>query len=96
MIEQRGAGARRAFALEPFDERGEFGSDGAQLAAILARFGVKCGQSVATVAQSPLQQSVHRHLPARGIRKVVEARGDVLSALRQFAARERFQDQRSN
>ena len=83
-------------ALEPFDERGGLGRDGARLTAILARLGSERSESVAAIAQRPLQQGVHRHLAARGVRNVVKARGDLLGAPGQFAARQRFQYQRGD
>ena len=54
------------------------------------------GEAVAAVEQRPLQQRVHRDLAAGRVRDVVEARGDLLSAARQLAARERFQHQRGD
>ena len=96
MKQQRCAGAGRAFALEPLDERGALGSDGAQPAAILARFGMQRGESVTAITQGPFQQRVHGDLAAGGIGDVVEAGGDFLRAARQLAARERFQHQRSD
>ena len=86
----------RAFPFEPFNERGGFRGDGAQLATVGARFGSERVESIAAIAQGPFQQRVHGHLPARGMRKVVEARGDLLGAAGEFAARERFQHQRGN
>ena len=96
MKEQRSAGAGRAFALETLDERGGLGSDGAQLAAILARFGMQRGEAVPAITQGRFQQRVHGDLAARGVRDVVEACGDFLGAARQLTARERFQHQRSD
>jgi two-component system LytT family response regulator len=48
-------------------------------------------KAIAAVAQGPFQQCVHRDLAARGMRDVVEARGDLLGAACEFAARESFQ-----
>ena len=84
----------RVLAFEPFDEGGGFRRDGAGLAAILARLGRQRGQSVAAIAQRPIQQRVHRDLAAGGMRNVVEAGGDFLGAAGEFAAGQRFQHQR--
>src|SRR5215470_4864829 len=62
--QQRGAGAMRVLAFEPFDESGSVRCDGAGLSAILARLGRQGGESVAAVAQGPIQQRVHRDLAA--------------------------------
>jgi hypothetical protein len=86
----------RVLALEPFDERGGLRRDGARLSAVLARLGSERSESVAAIAQRPLEQSVHRHLAAHGVRNVVEAGGDLLGAPRQFAARQGFQYQRGD
>ena len=86
----------RVLALEPFDQRGGFWCDDARLAAILARLGRERGETVAAVAQGPVQQGVHRDLRGAGVRNVVEARGDLLGAAGQFATRQRFQHQRGD
>jgi hypothetical protein len=44
LAQPRGAGAMRVLALEPFDERGGFGRDGASPTAILARLGVSAAR----------------------------------------------------
>ena len=94
--QQRGAGAMRVLALEPFDEGGGFRGDGAHLAAVLARLGGQGGESVAAIAQGPLQQRVDRDLAAGGVGDVVEAGGDLLGAACQLAAGQRFQHQRGD
>ena len=86
----------RVLAFEPFDEGGGVRRDGAGLPAILARFGRQRGQSVAAIAQGPIQQRVHRDLAAGGMRDVVEAGGDLLGAAREFAAGQRLQHQGRN
>jgi hypothetical protein len=78
-------------ALEPFDEGGGVRGHGAGLSAILTRFGRQRGQSVAAIAQSPIQQRVHRDLAAIGIWDVVEAGGHFLRAACEFSARQRLQ-----
>ena len=94
--QQSSSGAIRVLAFEAFDESGGFGRDSAGLSAILARFGRQGFQSVAAIAQGPIQQRVHRDLAAGGMRDVVEAGGDLLRAAREFAARQRLQHQRRN
>ena len=96
VIQQCRSGAMGAFALEPIDERGGGVGDGAHLAAILPRLGHERGEAVAAIAQRPLKQCIHRNLAARGMRNIVEARGDLLGAAGQFAARQGFQHQRGN
>ena len=91
--QQSGAGAMRVLAFEPFDEGGGVRRDGAGLPAVLTRFGRQGGESVAAVAQRPIQQRVHRDLAAGGMRNVVEAGGDLLRAAREFAAGQRLQHQ---
>ena len=68
------------FAFQAFNQRGGFRGDGAQLAAVVARFGSERVESIAAIAQRPVQQRVHRHLPARGMGNVVDTRGDLLGA----------------
>ena len=94
--QQSGAGTMRVLAFEPFDESGGVGSDGTGLPTVLARLGRQSVQSVAAIAQGPIQQCVHRDLAAGGMRKVVEAGGDLLGAAREFAAGQRLQHQRRN
>jgi hypothetical protein len=94
--QQSGAGAMRVLAFESFDESGCLGRDGAGLPAILTRFGRQGFQPVAAIAQGPIQQRVHRDLAADGMRKVVEAGGDLLRTAREFAAGQRFQYQGRN
>ena len=96
MIQERGAGARRTLALESFEQRGGLRRDGAELAAILTRLRMQRGEAVAAIAERPLQERVHRDLAARGVRDVVEARGDFLRASRQLATRQRFEHQRGD
>ena len=81
----------RVLALEPFNEGGGFRRHGAGLSAVLTRFGRQRGQSVAAIAQGPIQQRVHRDLAAGGMGNVVEAGGDLLRAAREFAAGQRLQ-----
>jgi hypothetical protein len=50
MKQQCGASAMRVLALEPFDERGGFGRDGALLTAVQAWLGSERGESVAAIA----------------------------------------------
>src|SRR5580658_7907856 len=86
----------RVLAFEPFDESGGLGRDGASLSTILARFGRQGFESVAAIAQGPIQQRVHRDLAAGGMRKVVEAGGDLLRAACEFAAGQGLQHQGRN
>ena len=69
---------------------------GASLAAILAWFGRKRPQSVAAIAQRPVQQRVHRDLAAVRVGNVVEAGGEFLGAACEFAAGQRLQHQWCN
>src|SRR6266849_4412372 len=94
--QQGGTGAARVLAFEPFDQRGGFRRDGAHLPAVLPRFGDQRGESVLAIAKRPVQQRVHRQRAAAGIRDVVEAGGDLLSASCQFTAGQCFQYQRRN
>jgi len=71
VIEQSRSSAMRAFALEAFDERGGGVWDDA-------------GRPFASIAERPLKQRVHRNPTAGGMRNVVEARGDLMDAARQF------------
>ena len=104
LAQQRGAGAMNALsilaprvrAFETVDQCGSLWCDGALLAAIIARLGMKRGESVAAVAQRPLEQRVDRYLAANRVRNVVEARGNLLGAPREFPAGQRFQDQRGD
>jgi len=91
--QQSGAGTMWVLALEPFDESGGVRRDGAGLPAILTRLGRQGFQSVAAIAHGPIEQRVHRDLSAGGVRKVVEAGGDLLCAARELAARQRLQHQ---
>src|SRR5579863_4151555 len=86
----------RVLAFEPFYESGGLGRDGASLSAILTRFGRQGCESVAAIAQGPIEQRVHRDLAAGGMRKIVEAGGDLLRAAREFAAGQRLQHQGRN
>lgn len=83
-------------AFEPFDESGGCLIDGAQLAAIIARFGGERRESVAAIAESPLKQGVDGNLTARGVRDEVKARGDLLGAARQLTAGQGFENQRGD
>ena len=80
LAQQSGPRTMRVLALEPFDEGGDFRRDGAGLSAILPRLGRQRGQTVAAIAQGPIQQRVHRDLAAGGMGNVVEAGGDLLRA----------------
>ena len=93
LAQQSGAGTMRVLTLEPFDEGGGFRRHGAGLSAVLTRFGRQCGQSVAAIAQRPVQQRVHRDLAAGGVGNVIEAGGEFVRTAREFAARQRFQNQ---
>ena len=86
----------RVFAFEPFDERGGAGGMARAWPRSCRGLGDERGEAVAAIAQRPFQQRVHRDLAAGGMRNVVEARGDLLGAACQFAARQRFQHQRCN
>ncbi len=86
----------RVLALEAFDECSDFWRDGTGLPAILSRLGRQRGQTVAAIAQGPIQQRVHRDLATGGMGNVVEAGGDLLSAPGEFAAGQRFQHQGGN
>ena len=83
----------RVLALEPFNESGGVRRHGAGLSAVLTRFGRQRGQSVAAIAQRPIQQRVHRDLPPGGMRNVIEAAGEFLRAAREFTAGQRLQNQ---
>jgi hypothetical protein len=50
LAQQSGTGTMRVLALEPFDERGGLGRDGARLPAVLAWLGSECDESVAAIA----------------------------------------------
>jgi hypothetical protein len=91
LAQQSGAGTMRVLALEPLNEGGGFRRHGTGLSAVLTRFGRQRGQSVAAVAQRPIEQRVHRDLAAIGMRNVIEAGGDFLRAARKFAARQCLQ-----
>src|SRR6185437_3718434 len=94
--QKSGAGAMRVLAFESFDESGGVRCDGAGLPAVLTRLGRQSFQSVAAIAQGPVQQCIHRDLAAGGMRNVVEAGGDLLRAAREFAAGQRLQHQGRN
>ena len=96
LAQQSGPRTMGVLALEPFDEGSDFWRDGAGLSAILARLGRQRGQSVAAIAQRPVQQRVHRDLATGGMGNVVEAGGDLLGATSEFAAGQRFQHQGRN
>src|SRR2546425_13280190 len=81
----------RVLTLEPFDEGGGFRRHGAGLSAVLTRFGRQCGQSVAAIAQRPVQQRVHRDLAAGGGGNVIEAGGGVGGRAGGVVPRGRFQ-----
>lgn len=92
--QQRGARAVRVLALEPFNQFGRGGGDGACLPTILPGFGDQARKSVLAIAARPLQHGFRTHRAAAGMRDVILARGDLLSASGEFAARQGFQDQR--
>jgi len=92
LAQQSGAGTMRVLALEPFNEGGGFRRHGAGLSAVLTWFGRQCGQTVAAIAQRPVQQCVDRDLAAGGMGDVVEAGGEFLRAACEFAARQRLQN----
>src|SRR5207249_152227 len=94
LAQQSGAGAMRVLALESFDEGGGFRSDGADLPSVLTRFGGQRGESVAAIAQSPIQQRLHRDLAAGGMGNVVKTGSEFLRAAGEFAAGQRLQHQR--
>jgi hypothetical protein len=94
LTQQSGPRTMRVLALEPFDEGSDFRRDGTGLPPILAGLGRQRGQSVAAIAQGPVQQRVHRDLATGGMGNVVEAGGDLLGAPGEFAAGQRFQHQR--
>src|SRR5258708_18766801 len=75
LAKQIGSGAMRVLALEAFDECSDFWRDGTGLPAILSRLGRQRGQTVAAIAQGPIQQRVHRDLATGGMGNVVEAGG---------------------
>jgi hypothetical protein len=86
----------RVLSLESLDERGGLGCDRAQLAAVDPWLGGERRESIAAIAQGPLQQRVHRDLAPGGVGNVIEARGDLLGAARQLAARQRFEHERGD
>jgi hypothetical protein len=94
LAQQSGAGTMRVLALEPFDEGGGSGATARACPRSWRGLGRQRGQSVAAIAQRPIQQRVHRDLAAGGMGNVVEAGGDLLGAAREFAAGQRFQHQR--
>ncbi len=84
----------RVFALEALDQSGQLRSHGAHLAAVLARFGGEGFDAAVAIALGPFQQRIDRERAAAGIGDVVRARGDLLGASSEFAARQRLDHQR--
>jgi hypothetical protein len=87
LAQQSGPRTMGVLALEPFDEGSDFRCDRTSLPAILSRLGRQRGQSVAAIAEAPIQQRVHRNLATGGMGNVVEAACDLLRAPGEFAAR---------
>src|SRR4029453_1007878 len=86
----------RVLTFESFDQAGQWGSDGARLASVLTCLGCESFETTPAVTRGPVEQGIDRNCPAFGIRDVVEAGGDLLSAACEFSARQCFQHQRSN
>jgi Transposase C of IS166 homeodomain len=91
---QGGAGTMRVFAFEAFDEAGQLRGDGAGLATVLARFGSQRFEAAVAVAPGPIQQGIDGNRRAFRIGEVVVAGGNLLSAVREFAAGKSLDHQR--
>ena len=91
---QGGAGTMRVFAFEALDEAGQLRGDGAGLATVLARFGSERFEAAVAVAPGPIQQGIDGNHRAFRIGEVVVAGGNLLSAVREFAAGKSLDHQR--
>ena len=84
----------RILTFEAFDEIGELRGDGARLSPIQPGLRRQGFEAAVAVTERPLQQRIDRNRGAFGMRNLVVARGDLLSAAGEFAAGQRFQHQR--